>query len=360
MKRNLCFLVLLSILGFTSSLFAQINTTTTISWPFDLGTEGQTASYTEGTADYFKPDHVTVGSNLSYKATSTVDNVYTLFQPAAQSGVDASNVVSFNMWPVTGLTFTPTKITFDCMRFGTDGGNVDVTWVASNGTSTTISSSIKPARNNTNVGTHTSVDVSGLGISASDGECTLEICIYNLGNTKQVGLADIIVEGTIAGTIQQVNTYKVNTSVSPAEAGEISSYPVGTEFDEKHPRVTLTAAKNFGYTFSHWENASGSTVSEENPYTFTLTEEATLTAVYDALNTYELSLNIDGGGKDYMVTISPEGTMVDDLRMYEEGTTVTLTAASNPVLTFTNWNTGATSTDLVVNMNDDTEVDCCL
>lgn len=342
-------------MGFTSSLFAQINTTTTITWPFGTGDEGQMATYTEGTSDYFKPDHVSVGSNLSYKGSSTVDKTYTLFQPTASTGADPSNVVGFNMWPVTGLKFTPTKVTFDCMRFGTDGGFVDVTWKSSDGTTTSLSTGIKPARNNTDAGTHTEIDLSSLSIPQSDKECTLEICIYSLGNTKQVGLANIIVEGIIEGTIVQVNSFKVNTSVSPAEAGTISSYPVGSEFDEG-TEVTLTADKNFGYAFSHWEDGTGSSVSEENPYTFTLNAETTLKAVYDVLNTYALELAVNGGANDYMISILPEGTMVDENRMYEEGTTVTLTASGNPVMTFTNWNSGETSSDLMVNMTEDKTV----
>ena len=356
MKRNVRFLVLLSLLGFTTSLLAQVNTNTTITWPFDLGTAGQTATYTEGTADYFKPDHVAVGSNLAYKDAREVDNLYTRFQPAAQLGSPSADcLISFNVWPVTGLSFAPTSIAFDCMRFGTDGGSVDIIWKASDGTSTTLGTGIKPERDKVGTGTHVSYDLSTLSIPASDGECSLEIYVYALGDTKQAGIADVVIQGAITGTIVQVNTYTVAATVSPSEAGTITSYPVGDTFDEG-TEVTLTASKNFGYAFSHWEDGTGSNVSSNAAYTFTLNSDVTLKAVFDQVNTYVLDLAVDGGGKDYMVTISPEGTMVDEARMYEEGTTVTLTASGNPVMTFTNWDSGETSADLMLNMTEDKTV----
>ncbi len=40
----------------------------------------------------------------------------------------------------------------------------------------------------------------------------------------------------------------------------------------------------------------------------------------------QLDVNVEGGAKDYMVTLSPAPEMVDGKKMYEEGTEVTLTA----------------------------------
>lgn len=352
MKRKLYFAILLSFLCFISGKSQTVDATTTVTWPFDLGTAGQLANFSEGTADYFSLNFVSVGSNLAYKDFNTTYSItYTRFQPAEQLGsASPEGMVGFNIRPKTGLKFMPTTISFDCMRFGTDGGFIDVVWKSADGTKTTLETGLKPARNNSGAGTHATYDLSALSIPESDGECTLELYIYSLGNTKQVGLANIVVEGKIKGTIVDVTTYTLATSVSPSGAGSIATFPVGNEFDAG-TEITLTANRNFGYNFSHWANESDETVSTDNPYSFSLNENVTLKAVYTAINTYSLAINVEGGAKTYMVTASPAGTMVGDQRMYEEGTNVTLTASSNPIVSFTNWGTGETSSDLSVTMS---------
>ncbi|MBN2164894.1 MAG: Ig-like domain-containing protein [Marinilabiliaceae bacterium] len=362
MKKRFYSLVLCVILGlfFLPGIKAQsVNTTTTITWPFDLGIAGQVATYSDATGDYFKPDHVGNGSKINYVDINTTFGVtYTRFQPTEQLGsADAAGMISFNVWPKTGLSFTPSAISFDCMRFGTDGGFVDVVWKSSDGTSTTLQAGLKPNRNNdvSGTGTHATYDLSGLSIPASDGECSLELYVYGFANTKQVGFANIVFTGSIEGTVVNIPTYTITTSVSPENSGTIVSSPVGNEFDEG-TEIILTANRNFGYNFSHWANELNEIVSTENPDTFTLMANTTLKAVFSVLNTYSLEINVDGGAADYMVTPLPAGTFVEGVRMYEEGTNVTLTAGNNPILNFTNWGTGETSSDLVVSMDANKEV----
>lgn len=341
----------------TLSAAAQtVSTTTTITWPLNLGTEGQVATYSDGTGDYFKPDHIALGDNLSYTGSRESNGVtFTKFNPTAQTGAGPENVISFNIWPVAGLTFVPTSIAFDCQRYGTDSGLIDVVWKSSDGTSTTLETGLKPARDNTGEYTHASYDLSALAIPASDGEGSLEIYLYDLGDTKEVGIANVEVIGTVEGTVQNVTTYTLSTSVSPAEAGSIEASPVGDVHDEG-TEITLTAVKHFGYNFSHWADENDQEVSAANPYTFTLNSDVTLKAVFTAVNTYSLNVNVQGGAADYMVTAMPAGTTVADQLVYEEGTNVTLTAASNPVLTFTNWGSGETTADLELVMNENKDI----
>lgn len=363
MNKNLSFALLcfIGILSYTSLATAQtVDETPTVLWEFSSGAEGQTATYSGSTGDYFKTDHVSLGSNLSYDGTNTTGEVtYTLFNPTTQSDLGDENAISFNIWPVLGLEFTPTYVSFNMMRFGTDGGEVAVVWTDSDGNSTTVTSGIKPIRNNESsidsAASSVSLDLSSLGIEASGEECTLEIYIYSLGDTKQAGFANILVEGTLSGTVVHIPSYKVETSVTPVQAGSITSYPVGTYLDS-NTVVTLTANKNFGYAFSHWEDGEGSTVASDNPYSFTLLDSVELVAVYETLNTYSLDVLVDGGANDYMIDISPEGTTVGDDLMYEEGTNVLLTASENQVLSFSNWSDGTTSGTLNIQMNSDQTV----
>jgi len=335
-----------------------VDEASTITWAFGLGTEGQVAAFSGNTAGYFSSNHVSLGNNLKYLNFNTTYGItYTQLNPvSAQDGGPAEqNRVGFHLRPKTGLNFTPTSLSFDCMRFGTDGGSIDVLWKSADGTSVTIATAVKPARNNSGAGTHSTYDLSALAIPASAGECALEIYIYSLGITKQVGLANIVVTGQVKGTATNVTTYTLATLVSPEGAGTVGSMPVGAQFDEG-TSVTLTAKRNFGFIFSHWSDNSGTKVSGENPYTFSLNKNTSLTAVFTKINTWSLTLKTEGGAKNYMLSASPAGTKVNEKMMYEEGTNVTVTASSNPVLAFTNWATGQTNSNLSLIMDKDQEV----
>ena len=54
-----------------------------------------------------------------------------------------------------------------------------------------------------------------------------------------------------------------------------------------------------------------------------------------------------------MISATPAPTIVNGKNMYEEGTEVTLTASSNDILTFTNWNDGETGAERKIKMNAD-------
>ena len=341
---------------FSSSLNAQtVDEAAVIDWPFTSGNEGQMATYNDATTDYFTTNYVNVGSNLVYAGTKSDGITYTAFDPIVQDGGPSeTNRVAFNVRPKTGLSFAPSKISFYCARFGTDSGNIDVAWKSSEGNSTSLATNLKPFRSGREVGSDVSfyeLDMSSLSLPASDGEFALEIFIHSLGDTKQIGLSAIKIEGQLTGTVVNVETHTITTSVEPANAGTVTNNPVGEVFDTG-TEVEFTATRNFGYEFSHWADASGTEVSTDNPYSITLNSDVELTAVFDQLNTYELVYNVDGGANDYMVSIAPDPNVIDGKMMYEEGTYVTLTAANNPILTFTNWSSGETNSELSVLMDE--------
>lgn len=361
--------VLLLFLGLNFQSFAQsVNTTSTVTWPFNLGTANQTPTYSTGTESYFKPAYVTLGSNYVYngiKILTKTNLTYTTVKNSTAAntpaGVAVGNLLAYTIVPATGLSFTPTSMSFDCQRFGTDGGLIDLYWKSNDGTTTTstlLKANIKPARDSQtdlNVDTNSfSVDVTALSIPSSTKDCALELYIHSLGSTKYVGIANVVINGNINGTISTVTTYTLATSVAPTAGGAVSNFPVGTTHDAG-TSVTVTATKNFGYAFSHWEDGAGQQVSTANPYTFAISSNTELKAVFNTVNTYALNLTVDGG-KDYMVVASPAGTDVGGVMKYEEGTNVVIKASSNPIMSFSNWGTGETNPELSVVMNQDKTV----
>ena len=340
------------------SLQAQtVNQSLDVTWSFGLGTTNQVATYTEGTQNYFNPDYFSVASNLKLldkRTTNTID--YTRFQPVVQNNTPTeADVVAFGIRPKTGLQFKPTRVSFNCQRYGTDGGKIDVKWKTHDGTETILQTGITPARDNSGAATFADIDLSALTINPTETEGKLMIYIYSLGNTKQAGLANIKVTGEVTGELVNVTTYTLSTEVLPTGAGTVTSNPVGTSFDEG-TEITLTANRNFGFNFARWENEAGETVSTESVYTFKLNANSTLKAVFTPINTYELNLNTDGGAKTYMISVSPTPTVVEGKNMYENGTNVTLTASNNDILTFTNWENNETNAVRTISMTENKNI----
>jgi len=149
---------------------------------------------------------------------------------------------------------------------------------------------------------------------------------------------------------------RLYTSVNIAGAGTVTKNPSSSSYSP-HASVELTATKNFGYRFVNWvDSISGAVLSATSPYTVTMDSTIHIQAVFSAVNTYKLAVDVLGGAKSYMVTASPAATVVNGNNMYEDGTVVTLTASSNPIMAFSNWNTGETNSTLAVTMSSDQSI----
>ena len=365
-------IALLGSLLFPIQICAQdVNSDVTATWPFDLGTEGQTATFTpEGEADgWFRSSYVTLGSNFTYNGTEkprdkngVYDNSNELTQTKIQSagkdaGATEENAITFMISPKTGVTFTPTKVEFTSSKFGTNGGIFDISWVNSDGSTVSLATNQTPARNDASNPTgvfSTRFSYNVTGAKTSDGACGLRINVYSLDPGKNVGFANVMIEGHMEGTIQEVKQCNLTIQVSPEGAGTVSVMPVGSVFDE-NTALTFTQERNFGYKFTGWSVSDGTTSTEEE-LAYTITDDVTVTANYEAIPTYALTYGATGGGKDYMITPTPKPTVVDGKNMYEEGQEVTLTATGNYILDFANWSTGESTPEIKVSMNGDKSV----
>ena len=117
--------------------------------------------------------------------------------------------------------------------------------------------------------------------------------------------------------------YTVTLSVDPQGGGTAS----GGGSVEAGAQVTVTASASSGYTFSGWRE-NGSIVSTSASYTFTVTGDRSLTAVFAAvIPTYRVTAGIDPEGSG---TASGAGT-------YQQGTSVTVTAAPGEGYRFVKW-----------------------
>lgn len=367
MKRNLLrfglSLIALFVMVVANAQTYQ-NEEASVSWPFN--DDNYATQYTKSPENGFSLVSVNTG-DLKYVAktsTKTLDKNGSPMVMAGFSPVGSTKAVEWTVKPSKGLTFTPTSISTYVNRFGTDAENgVTVTAKLSNGTSvdlgnftalrdnkTTADDKYKDHENLTN---HIVIQLTAeqqAQLTSAEG-FTLS-CTVGVGSAKQQGFADVHINGLLNGTVQQVEQYTLSAAVSTVGAGTVKVSPAGTVFDAE-TSITVTATKNFGYKFVNWTDANNQVVSTDEAYTFSISTNTALKANFEKINTYALNYKVEGGAKDYMISASPVPTVVEGKNMYEEGTEVTLTASSNDILTFTNWNDGETGAERKINMNAD-------
>lgn len=367
MKRNLLRLGLSLIALFVmvvANAQTYQNEEASVSWPFNDA--NYATQYTKSPEKGFSLVSVNTG-DLKYVAktsTKTLDKNGSPMVMAGFSPVGSTKAVEWTVKPSKGLTFTPTSISTYVNRFGTDAENgVTVTAKLSDGTSVDLGNFTALRENKTtetdkfskneNLTNHIVIQLTAdqqAKLTSAEG-FTLS-CTVGVGSSKQQGFADVHINGLLNGTIQQVEQYTLSAVVSTVGAGTVKVSPAGTVFDAETP-ITVTATKNFGYKFVNWTDANNKVVSTDEEYTFSISANTALKANFEKINTYALDYKVEGGANDYMVSATPAPTVVDGKNMYEEGTEVSLTANSNYILTFTNWNDGETGAERKIKMNAD-------
>lgn len=340
------------------------NEEASVSWPFN--DDNYATQYTKSPENGFSLVSVNTG-DLKYvakKSTKTLDENGSPMVMAGFSPVGSTKAVEWTVKPSKGLTFTPTSISTYVNRFGTDAENgVTVTAKLSDGTSVDLGNFTALRENKTtesdkfskneNLTNHIVIQLTAeqqAQLTSAEG-FTLS-CTVGVGSSKQQGFADVHINGILNGTVQQVEQYTLSAAVSTVGAGTVKVSPAGTVYDAE-TSITVTATKNFGYKFVNWTDANNQVVSTDEAYTFSISTNTALKANFEKINTYALNYKVEGGAKDYMISASPVPTVVEGKNMYEEGTEVSLTANSNYILTFTNWNDGETGAERKIKMNAD-------
>lgn len=340
------------------------NEEASVSWPFNDA--NYATKYTKSPENGFSLVSVNTG-DLKYSlktSQTTKDKDGNKMVMAGFGPVGTTKAVEWTVKPSKGLTFTPTSISTYVNRFGTDAENgVTVTAKLSDGTSVDLGNFTALRENKTtesdkfskneNLTNHIVIQLTAdQQAKLTSAEGFMLSCTVGVGTTKQQGFADVHINGLLNGTIQQVEQYTLSAVVSTVGAGTVKVSPAGTVFDAETP-ITVTATKNFGYKFVNWTDANNKVVSTDEEYTFSISANTALKANFEKINTYALDYKVEGGANDYMVSATPAPTIVNGKNMYEEGTEVTLTASSNDILTFTNWNDGETGAERKIKMNAD-------
>lgn len=314
----------------------------TVKWAFSAGKDNAT------TAECSVPEAISttsfsLGSKLYFNG---VQSNLSKLNPTEKIGTrrDEAAFVVFSISPKKGIDFMPQILSFDSQKCGTSGGTLDVV-VKYGGRDYELLKGFNPERS--------SVSSNRLDLRALqtvNGKMEIYFYVYNLADNKQLALGNINVTGDLSGTPVSVPAYTLSVGTADEAAGTVSVNPAGDKFDEG-TLITVSTTENFGYHFAGWTDAEDKVVSTDNPYSFEIKANTSLTATYTKNNVYALNLKLEGGANTNLVQFSPAGNVVNGVHFYEEGTDVKLTALNNRILTFTNWEDNSTSMEREVKMD---------
>jgi hypothetical protein len=158
------------------------------------------------------------------------------------------------------------------------------------------------------------------------------------GNTDNPRTVTVTANATYTATFEAdapvINYYNVSVNSLDNAMGTVSSTHSGSV--EENTQVTVTATPATGHHFVQWQYGAGQTTMA-NPYTFTLTGDITLNALF-AADTYTLTATTNN---NTMGSVSGGGE-------YTYGATATLTATPNSGYHFVQWQDGNTDNPRIV------------
>ncbi|MBO4892992.1 MAG: InlB B-repeat-containing protein [Prevotella sp.] len=221
------------------------NEPVTAVFAFGAGTDGQQAEFGDATK-YFITSKVTYGSNLFIKdanmSQTRFEPIEQQNEPSGGTAADESNAIRFLIQPNFGLTFTPKKVSLKTTRFGTDNGLLDFSWQNPDKTTVLLAQGVKPNRNNGDPN-YTDVSYDITGATPGEGTCGLVVNLYHLQGGKQIGLRDIVIEGTLSGQeieVPVLATLTINGTEYSAVKIFDDAYEAEMELSKKVPMVSET------------------------------------------------------------------------------------------------------------------------
>ncbi|MBR1834039.1 MAG: choice-of-anchor J domain-containing protein [Bacteroidales bacterium] len=139
---------------------------------------------------------------------------------------------------------------------------------------------------------------------------------------------------TLTATFEQdIVRHAVTLTSADSTMGFVT--PSGTTLVPEGERFTARASANNGYRFDAWTDGTN-VVTTENPYTFTVSEDVTLTATFIQLFRVEVEYNAEIG-------------YVTGNGVYDAGSEVTLTATADPGFAFFGWVPAGTTDTVTTN-----------
>ncbi len=165
--------------------------------------------------------------------------------------------------------------------------------------------------------------ITSISASANDGYLFRRWSDGETYNPRTLSLTSNL---TLTAIFEPIPTWTLTLLVSPAGAGTVDG--AGSYLETE--TASFSTAPNTGYRFLRWSDGE-----TDLSRSMRLTENTTLTAIYEAIPTYTITANVATGQGTYG-TVTGGGT-------YYENTTATLRAQPNTGYRFTQWSDGVTT-----------------
>ena len=154
-----------------------------ITWPFDLGTENQTAEILTSIQNGISSTSVSKGSDLDFDGKQKINNgpTETKIKDLAMASTTPSdnNALTFTINIANGYKFLATDASVTATRMGTDAGSIDISWKDASGTNK-LKSGEKPNRDNGTPPFSTySCSLEDIA-TETEGSCSLIINVYGV------------------------------------------------------------------------------------------------------------------------------------------------------------------------------------
>ncbi len=158
---------------------------------------------------------------------------------------------------------------------------------------------------------------------------------WSTGSTDNPYTLTVTSDTTITAFFEELETYSLTLFADNPAMGNVT----GGGFYVDGSSVTITAYPADGYRFDHW-----STGSTDNPYTLTVTSDTTITAFF--VETHTVNVLVD----------NPATGSVTGGGVYDDGSSVTITAYPANGYRFDHWSTGSTDNPYTLTVTSDTTV----
>lgn len=215
---------------------------------------GDSNSGVASDASFATTKDVTVGTGLSIAGTLAWKDInFTKFQPTASdkgnnkysSCVELEKYIDFQF--KSNFDFTASKVSFDIIKIGTGDPKIYVAVIDGTGTQTLIageedkeSSAIDIRRNNEDDPDFSiNQSFTTTATAAAGKDFTLRIYVGKCANTKQVGLANVVIQGSF-DTTTRINSIKTTTE----QNSELYN-ATGQKVDKSYKGIVIQNGRKF-------------------------------------------------------------------------------------------------------------------
>ncbi|MCL2183324.1 MAG: InlB B-repeat-containing protein [Chitinispirillia bacterium] len=247
----------------------------------------------------------------------------------------------------SGVSLALAAVLSAMVMFVVCGGDDDPTYTLTVISDPTAGGTVSPPEPQTGIAAGTAVNISA---TAATGYAFSNWTVSGSGTIASANSAStyVIVNGDATVTANFAVTYSLTVGASPVDGGTVSPPEPKTGITAG-TAVNISATAATGYKFINWTVSGAGTIANANNVSASVTVngDAAVTANFEPLPEYTLTVSVSGGGK---VSRDP------DQENYFAGTRVTVKATADDGYVFAGWTGASASANSTVTVTMDSDL----